>query len=299
MRDLKTLNESIDSSVSFFAENKGLNSYQLYEMPWIDDTAGLDDFLDDLYRCRSFDKYAARIVTMGASSVPVNQEKINNVCGAMIAKFYDRWLKEWAVREAEYNPVDNYNMTETMTDDERVTEYGRTNTRTDNLQHSETGSDNETKNLSSAETKNLSDQDTKNLTETTTPNLTTTETRKVNGFNSSTGVDSGTTTTNATGSSAVATTGTDTVLHSGTDTTLDTGTDNIAHTRSGSNTGTVTDAATGSDTETRNYQLTRQGNIGVTTSQQMLQSEIELWKWDFFDNVLFPDMDSVLTLKVY
>mgnify|MGYP003311736536 CR=1 FL=1 len=43
--------------------------------------------------------------------------------------------------------IDNYNMTERMTDDERVTEYGRTDTRTDNLEHTTNGSETEIKDL--------------------------------------------------------------------------------------------------------------------------------------------------------
>ena len=65
------------------------------------------------------------------------------------------------------------------------------------------------------------------------------------------------------------------------------------------NTGTVTDADTGTDTNTRNYTLTRKGNIGVTTSQQLLQSERDLWKWVFFDDVVYPDIDRVLTIQTY
>ena len=45
--------------------------------------------------------------------------------------------------------------------------------------------------------------------------------------------------------------------------------------------------------------LERSGNIGVTTSQQMLQSERELWIWNFFRDVVFPDLDSVLVLGIY
>ena len=44
--------------------------------------------------------------------------------------------------------------------------------------------------------------------------------------------------------------------------------------------------------------LTRSGNIGVTTSQQMLQSEIELRKWLYFNSV-FNDIDTILTLSIY
>ena len=44
--------------------------------------------------------------------------------------------------------------------------------------------------------------------------------------------------------------------------------------------------------------LRRHGNIGVTTSQQMLQSEIDLRKWNYYDN-LYIDMDRVLTSAYY
>ena len=44
--------------------------------------------------------------------------------------------------------------------------------------------------------------------------------------------------------------------------------------------------------------LERSGNIGVTTSQQMLESEINLWQWNFYDQV-FADIDKVLALEIY
>ena len=44
--------------------------------------------------------------------------------------------------------------------------------------------------------------------------------------------------------------------------------------------------------------LTRSGNIGVTTSQQMIQSEIELWKWNYFNQV-FSDINKIIALDTY
>ncbi len=49
---------------------------------------------------------------------------------------------------------------------------------------------------------------------------------------------------------------------------------------------------------TEHYRLTRSGNIGVTTTQQMLESEIELWRWNFFDQI-FSDLDKELALSVF
>lgn len=65
---------------------------------------------------------------------------------------------------------------------------------------------------------------------------------------------------------------------------------------SGSDTDNVT---TDDDTETGTRDLTRHGNIGVTTSQQMLQSEIELRNNYNFIDMLFRDVDSVMTLSIY
>lgn len=46
------------------------------------------------------------------------------------------------------------------------------------------------------------------------------------------------------------------------------------------------------------YGKTVSGNIGVTTSQQMLQAEREVWLWDFFQ-IVYKDVDRILTIPVY
>ena len=43
---------------------------------------------------------------------------------------------------------------------------------------------------------------------------------------------------------------------------------------------------------------TRSGNIGVTTTQQMILDDREVWMWNFFDQV-YKDIDSVLSLPFY
>lgn len=57
---------------------------------------------------------------------------------------------------------------------------------------------------------------------------------------------------------------------------------------------TDSENTTGDSTRT----LNRHGNIGVTTSQQMIESEIELRKHNFFE-IVFKDIDNYLTLAVY
>lgn len=63
---------------------------------------------------------------------------------------------------------------------------------------------------------------------------------------------------------------------------------------------TIESAESGSKTTTQTGErtLTRKGNIGVTTSQQMLNSELELRTFDFYTRIM-NDVDSVLCCRLY
>ena len=110
--------------------------------------------------------------------------------------------------------------------------------------------------------------------------------------------------------------GTDQTTYGKTDTAS--GTDQTTYGHTNTETRNMTDATTygHTDTETRNMTdalthghvqtasgrdtetTTRAGNIGVTTSQQMAQSSIDLWKWNYFYDI-FRDIDSVFTISTY
>ena len=45
--------------------------------------------------------------------------------------------------------------------------------------------------------------------------------------------------------------------------------------------------------------LQRSGNIGVTTSQMMIQSSVDLYSKSNFIDIIFNDIDSVLCLSIY
>lgn len=81
--------------------------------------------------------------------------------------------------------------------------------------------------------------------------------------------------------------------------TLDRSTDkDTTGTLTHSGTDTETGTSAQERTTTQDHTLTRHGNIGVTTSQQMITQERELWFWQFFDQV-FTDLDKVLTSPIY
>ena len=52
------------------------------------------------------------------------------------------------------------------------------------------------------------------------------------------------------------------------------------------------------ETDSESHSLHRHGNIGVTTSQRMIESEIVLRKKNFFE-IVFSDIDRLLTLSIY
>ena len=355
------------------------------------------------------------------------------IASVIFALNNENWTKLYATLSFEYDPIENYSMVEQMTNDSTVTQYGRTETRTDNLTHAKRGTEQTAYNSTDTRTDNLthtkagSETLTHNTTDTRTDNLThtkagsetlthnTTDTRTDNlthtkagsetvtredndvkrdqstltkegsetltknntktldggetrtpnintsnsvyAFNSTTpapttissnnGTETtqflnrsdtesgsetstfnnrvdrnnsvneenktGTETTSFTdrtdtdaGTSANVKTGTETTsfagridTDAGTSANAKTGSDTLTHNTSETDTGTQTNANSGSDTSTRNYTLTRSGNIGVTTAQQMIESERNLWLWNFFYKVVFPDVDKVLTLSIY
>ena len=349
-------------------------------VPWADSFSARAIGLDYYGNFSGNKIISALIENILPSDNVLTSDEIAILADIIMGLYGTKWVKLWATMLLEYNPIENYSMVEVMADDETVTEYGKTNTRTDNLQHQRTDNlssqrtdnlqhertdnltsqrtdnlqhertdnltsqrtDNlqhqRTDNLSSQRTDNLQHQRTDNLssqrtdnlthkkdgTETEIPNTTTQDDNSIFGFNSVNAVpsdrrvigntgtnekeydltekDTGTQTQLNTGTQTEADTGTQTQLNTGTQTEADTGTQTQLNTgtQTEADTGTQTSEDGGSDTSTRNYRLTRSGNIGVTTSQQMIESERELWRvWNFFRGIVYPDIDRVLTIETY
>lgn len=327
---------------------------QNFNIPWKLENISADLDLE-YHGNHSGDKLISPVARRVSRGEPLTVLQKTQLASALYAIYNKNWVKQWNTLSFTYNPIENYSMTEVMTNDSTVTTYGKTTTRTDNLTHQESG-DNTTDTTTSGSssgldskanfgydsrsishtntrTDNLShgktgtDTTTPNTTDTTTPNLTTMNTNSVYGFNSTTGVNSDTQNQTATGTNTTTHTGTEQVTYNTTETNTGTqqdvysetnridynsaddvshsntqsGTENVSikQSQTGTDTGTQTRADTGTDTHTRNYSMTRSGNIGVTTSQEMIKSERELWLWNFFQDVVFPDIDKFLTLQVY
>lgn len=341
-----------------------------HTVPWSEDSDITGDLLDFEYMFnQSGDKIISPAVYKHLQDGELSTADFNKLCDVAYMMYNKRWARLWEILTAEFNPLNNYDMTE-----EKTIDYGKvdTNSGTDTTlmtgtdTHAESGTDSilrtgtdtntesgtnsllhgETHTLSGndqlqhGETHTLSGNDSLQHGEKHTLSGTdaTTDTRstenEVSAFNSGSYQDA----TKSTNSGGTGTTygktdtasGTDQTTYGKTDTAS--GTDRTTYGKTDTASGTdsttfghvntesrnMTDATTygHSNQETRNMTdalthghvltasgrdketLTRSGNIGVTTSQQMAQSSLDLWKWNYFYDI-FRDIDSIFTIATY
>lgn len=241
------------------------------EVPWKDETKpNLPLILDMTYHgAHSGDKNISPLVykIMNTEGVTTPKDKLASVIYNM---FGDKWAREWEIMQAEYNPIENYNMVETETPAE--------------VTHTITPAET-TQTITPAGTTN-----TTRPAETTTtdkPAKVTTE-NGISAFNSS-GYSDDTKTT---------VTGDNNDKGSSTLTVNVAGSDTFRVDSAGTNTVDVDAAGTDILTVQNDRELTRSGNIGTTTTQMMIESELKLREWLYFEHV-FKDIDNILTLSIY
>ena len=199
------------------------------------------------------------------------------IAASLMALYSDKWEKLKAVPELEYDPIHNYlDEWEDHSDGTESKTNGISSTRQDAKGTTVTTTGTRTDNLLETETINESESGSNSQTDS------------VYGFNSSTAnpsdASSGSNSKSNTGSNSIANTGTQqnsqSVVNSGNDTrTLN-----------------ETDTLSGSDS--RDREGWHRGNIGNLTSQKMIKEEIELWKWNFINQVL-TDVCDFCTLPIY
>lgn len=226
------------------------------------------------------------------------------------------WVKQYETMLLEYNPIENYNMVETHTGSDTKTDtpddWKETSTQTPtDWKNTETQTPTDWKETETKTPTNWTETETQTPTdwvETTeglkADNEANTE-NKTFAFNSASNdpvpVSQSQADTNA--KTTVERTGTFETSKetSGTfETEVEkTGTYKTETEQSG--TYKTETERTGSFESKTEYdtELTRSGNIGVTTSQQMIESERSLWVWNFFQNVVFKDVAKMLSLSIY
>ena len=279
--------------------------------PWADETKPLQYVsLGTLYWMRSRKKIVTSFIV---EEIEDSDADLDDFAGDLMTLYGDKWAHLWELFLMEYNPIEKYNMIESGSDINTKTgslDRSGAITRTGSLDRSgaitksgtESVSDDITYSGKEANTRSGSIEDTGAKADNQTE-----QNNKIYGYNSSNGVNSDSNTqqashkntqtfnsvkdetsfTNRTDSRDITTTFTN---RADTDSRKDTY-NNIADTD-------TRKELYNNIKDTGSHSLTRSGNIGVTTTQQMAESEIEYRRHLYFDMV-FADIDKLLTLPIY
>lgn len=321
MMNLLKLNEVFSNWV----ENGIFKYLNALEVPWKEDVTSQN--LNIIYHgSRSGNKPVGSLIENLLVDSELSESSKSQIASAIFSMNEKNWNSLWNTLNLEYNPIENYSMTEKETIEDThagtlVTNTEDSSTKSENGTSSSELTGKET-NVRSGETNvtNSGEADTTN-SETKETTLSSSEnivlnninTNQLYGFNAiadpvnadkQVGDSTQDVSRSGTNKDTISSTGKTT--DSSTGKTTDSSTDTIDTTNSNSGKTTLTGETTytHSNTDKENKtintdrSLTRSGNIGVTTSQQMIESERELWLWNFFEKV-FEDIDNILVLKIY
>ena len=232
---------------------------------WIADNALS---LDIAYGARSADKFVSTIVNHDIDDDVgvVSDDDLTLLVTACYSMFNENWEALWKAVNVEYEPLENYNRNSTIT---TKTNEKNTGSLTNQRELTDTG----TVDKSLTDTGTLSN-------DSTVANSTTNNTY---GFDSNNAVPSSSSTqTNTTNS---------TETHDLSNT--------INEVRNLANSENLTETRNLENTNETTHTEIVKGNIGVTTSQQMLQSEYDLRRLNNFYEAVFGDVDNFFTLPIY
>ena len=270
------LNDVMPDGTGIFDKLDGIG------MPWVHDPAHI--MLDIMYEGRSFDKLISPVVTKRLNSEEkLTDAALNTLAHVIWSIYQDKWSHIWETLQMEYDPLSNYDMIEEGEDETKKTGTD-TNVKTGSRDNSGAITRTGSQRTQGDVKRTGSEEDAGNASDNT-------GTDSVYGFNSSNAVPSDVST------SSHKNTKTYNNVNDNTDTT--TTFNSLADTDTRKETyNNIQDQLTHNTTDKLTHQLTRKGNIGVTTSQQMAESEISLRSWIYFENVM-KDIDSILTLPLY
>ena len=261
-------------------------------VPWSTNSIDLDL---EYFGNHSGDKIISPLVSKLLVDDKLTSDSVTRLASIIFSLNGDNWSRLYSALQEEYKALQNYNGDETRT----VT---TTDTGTDTFSH--TGNETNTLNDSSSNTRTGSESlessgsDSLSKTGTVGSQGNNSSDNNVFGFNSSSSVPSDN--SNSSNESTDTYNLSDKTSYGKKDTKVY---NNVSDSGSRESTNTVSNES--SDTETKNLQTNtsetfhREGNLGVTTSQQMLESEFELrMHYRFFD-VVFADVDKTLALQLY
>lgn len=255
-----------------FPSINGLFSHSSYSFPM---DPGQMDLL--FYTDFGLKTIAPLVDTLLAGDEQLSEAKLTLLGTMLVNKYRNKWDRDKAVAQSEYDPMHNY-----------LDEYHETGANTedgsDRTQESGSWSDSIDTDNTSTRTDNLTEGDSGSFSNSDSG----TNAQNRFGLNSSTAVG--------------VTSGSDSITSSGTNsnTHTNTGTQTVRDIRNEDR--VITDSR--NETVTVDHDKTHEktgyhrGNIGNISTQKLLLEEIELWKWNFVDEIL-RDARDFLTLPIY
>lgn len=171
----------------------------------------------------------------------ISDTDVSTLATLIYSHFGAQWAHLYNDMTATYDPIENYNSTETVTESREI---GTSKTQTQ-------------------------ETDTSN-TEIVDRDMTSSSDDEIYGFNSTTAKP--------------------------TDSNTGDGTEDTTTTDTGASDSSFTEI--GTHDEDNSITRTRSGNIGVTTSAQMIQGDIDVWKWNYIEGVM-NDIANFISLKIY
>ena len=223
------------------------------------DSATIDDLLIQEFGDRPASYLLLKCLDASTGDVQVPQLKA--LAGKVLTLYYAEWQRLTADYTAQYDPVQNYNMTEHGTDDTDKAGVGVINAhskelavtraaQTGDISYSETGADYEVKNrpVGSTTTQSVSTYETDNKEVSTTS------------------------------------------------TQYDAPDNNEGYTKESGVHGTSNDYK---DSETKVHDFQRSGNIGVMTATDMIKNDSEFWSSHEFFQQIASDVASIITEPYY
>lgn len=220
--------------------------------------------------------YFEKVIDFTTNNTNVTLSYDEIVGNYLRSMFYDKWSRvKSALLNSEYNPIENYNISEKKTAD-------NTKTNTYNSQNNKTAnnSDNTTYDV------NIEDNGDTGSHEVTTRNST--QQNDIYGFNSSVAVGDDISTTDST----VTITG-DKNLNTNHNINTKTGTENKAFSVDEQN------SKTGSDTESDNIDESIIKTGRTDSAAELIQKELDLRDKNILFDIIYKDIDSVIALQIY
>lgn len=227
----------------------------------------------------------------------LTDSELTTLASLILDMYKWKWDKLSELLSIRYDPIHNYmdDFTETISENIEASK-----TRTPDLLYSDDTaiSTNKTDTESGSRTTVNSGQHSNTRTDDLTESVHGTDNNNLYGFNSeeAVGADTGASNTTRHNTGTVGDAGTDSsesTLHGGIVHTIEDSQATLGEKRT-----TGTDSEESSSDRARTREFVHKGNIGNLTTQQLINQEIELWRWTLIQQVL-TDVKDFLTLPVY